>query len=639
MRQAIALLLNMPGIVGLISKGPASSWESHSQVAQMLAIMRHEPSYMFEQHDFPELGIYAGLVAHQGSFASRVFRNEQRDLTLLFSGECFLDSETRALLQRRGYAIEAAAGDWLLPLYLERGDRFFEELNGLFGGLLVDQQRRKAFLFNDRYGLERLYWHENDHAIYFASEAKALLRILPELREFDKEGVLDYLKLGCSVGPRTLFKGIESAPPASLWCFEAGRCTRSKYFGFEKWEALASCSPSEFRADFGETFKRILPRYVQPNEEIGISLTAGLDGRLIMACFPQSGARPVCYTYAGPQGNLLDAQIAAEVAAACGFEHHVLRIDPDFFNNFNLHADRTVYLTDGCLGLLGTHEAYFSKRARHFALARLTGVFGGEIFREISFYKPTRFDHDLLNPDWRARLRNRVADHISEKAHPITVAVTREIPDRRFGVVAAGRSQTVFRTPYLDNELVALAYRTPPALRASPQPLIAAINDNSKVLSQIPTDMGFLGEGAGIDSSFRQIFGKAIFKLDYFYSEGLPRRLRSFTPVFDLFDAGGPFFGRHKFLHYRRWFQRELAPMVGERIQEVADRGSELWSSAYLHKMMTQSARRGVNYSREINLVLTLEAVERLFFRGFRGDATEPVRANFEPVKQGASPA
>jgi asparagine synthase (glutamine-hydrolysing) len=627
----------MPGIVGLIRKKPANPRESQAQLAQMLAIMRHEPSYILEQHDFPDLGIYAGLVAHEGSFAGRVFRNKQRGLALFLSGECFLDSETHALLQRRGYADGPRAGDWLLPLYLERCDRFFEELNGLFSGLLVDQQLRKAFLFNDRYGLERLYWHENDHAIYFASEAKALLRILPELREFNKEGVLDYLKLGCTICPRTLFKGIESAPPASLWCFQGGHCRRSKYFEFQKWEGLASCSAAEFPAAFEATFRRILPRYVQANEEIGVSLTAGLDGRLIMACLPERGIRPVCYTYAGPQQNLLDAQIAAKVAAACGFEHHVLRIDQDFFNNFSLHADRAVYLTDGCLGLLGTHEAYFSKRARNLALTRLTGVFGGEIFREVSFYKPIDFDHDLLNPDWRGWLQNRGANHTGEKVHPITTAVTREIPDRRFGVVAAGRWQTVFRTPYLDNELVALAYRTPPALRASPQPVIAAINDNSKVLSHIPTDMGLLGKGDGIASSFRRIFGKATFKLDYFYSECLPKRFRALTPVLDLLEPGGALFGRHKFLHYRRWFQRELAPFVGEKIRGISAYGSELWSAAYLHKMMTQYARRGVNYSREISLVLTLEAVERLFFQGFQGEAAEPLRANFERVKQGAS--
>jgi asparagine synthase (glutamine-hydrolysing) len=564
------------------------------------------------------MGIYAGWIAHAGSFASnQIFRDEQRKVTLLLSGECFLDSETFTFLARRGYEINSGVGNWLIPLYLERGDSFFEQLNGLFSGLLIDRGRRTAFLFNDRYGMERIYWHENDNAFYFASEAKALLRILPELREFDKQGIIDYLRFGCTIHHRTLFEGIKSLPPASLWRFEDGQCKRSKYFEFQEWELEKVESPSEFQTQFQETFKDILPRYLQGNEEIGISLTAGLDGRLIMACLPREGVRPVCYTFAGQAQNLLDAQIAAKVAAACGLKHHVLRIGADFFNDFPHHVDRTIYITDGCLGLVGTHEAYFNMQAHRLAPVRLTGVFGGEIFREVSFYKPAHFNDELLNPDWRSLSQNAEADYTSDKLHPITAAVTREIPDRRFGVIAAGRSQTVFRTPYLDNELVALAYRTPPALRGSPEPAIVAIKNISEHLGRIPTDLGFLGKNGTVASSLRRIFERGTFKLDYFYTEGLPGSLGRFNPLLDLFEAGDAFFGRHKFLQYRRWFQRDLANFLNEKMQEVASRESELWNSAYLRRTVAEDMKGKLNCTREVNIILTLEAVERLFFRGF----------------------
>ena len=601
----------------------------------MLNVMLHEPSYVSGRYNSPEMGIYAGWIAHAGSFASnQIFRDEEKKVTLLFSGECFLDSETYTFLRRGGHAIKSDVGNWLIPLYLERGEGFFEQLNGLFSGLLIDHGRRRAFLFNDRYGMERLYWHENNDAFYFASEAKALLRILPELREFDKEGVIDYLRFGCTVRSRTLFKGIKSLPPGSLWCFEGGQCKRSKYFEFRRWEGETVESPSEFQAHFQETFKRILPHYLQGNEEIGISLTAGLDGRLIMAYLPQEGVRSLCYTFAGQAQNLLDAQIAAKVAAACGLKHHVLRISADFFNNFPLHVDRTVYLTDGCLGLFGTHEAYFNIQARHLALVRLTGVFGGEIFREVSFYKPARLNRALLHPDWRGLEENAEADHTSDKVHPVTAAVTGDIPDRRFGVIAAGRSQTVFRTPYLDNELVALAYRTPPTLRGSPEPVIAAIRNNSEQLSRIPTDLGFLGKDGRIGSPVRRMFERGTFKLDYFYSEGLPSSLRRFNPLLDLFEVGDAFFGRHKFLQYRRWFQRDLAHFVNEKIREVASNESELWNSAYLRGMLTEDSKRKVNYSREINIILTLEAVERLFFRGFGVESNASARPTSLSLEQ-----
>ena len=201
-------------------------------------------------------------------------------------------------------------------------------------------------------------------------------------------------------------------------------------------------------------------------------------------------------------------------------------------------------------------------------------------------------------------------------------------------MIAAGRSQTVFRTPYLDNELVALAYRTPPALRGSPEPVIAAIKNNSEQLSRIPTDLGFLGKDGSIGSPVRRMFERCTFKLDYFYSEGLPSSLRRFNPLLDLFEAGDAFFGRHKFLQYRRWFQQDLAHFVNEKIREVASHESELWNSAYLRRMVTEDAKGRVNYSREINIVLTLEAIERLFFRGFSIESNASARAASFPAEQ-----
>jgi asparagine synthase (glutamine-hydrolysing) len=194
-------------------------------------------------------------VAHENSFgAEQPFFNERGDVVLLLSGECFVDQETRAGLRQKGHELGQAAGSWLVHLYEEEGDRFFEKLNGLFSGLLIDKRQAKAFLFNDRYGLERLYWHETEDAVFFASEAKALLRVLPELRAFDQEGVTQFLTFGCTLGHRTLFRGIELLPGASVWSFENGKCQRRRYFSPETWEAQPKLAMESFESEFQKTF-------------------------------------------------------------------------------------------------------------------------------------------------------------------------------------------------------------------------------------------------------------------------------------------------------------------------------------------------------------------------------------------------
>src|SRR5204862_3121491 len=158
------------------------------------------------------------------------------DIALLFSGEFFADPEMRIDLTRKGHELEEAVSAWIAHRYEEQGDRFFEKLNGLFSGLLIDKRQSKAFLFNDRYGLERIYWHDTEDAVCFASEAKALLRVLPELRTFDREGVAQFLAFGCTLGQRTLFQGVQLLPGGSEWSFQNGKCQKRKYFSPKNWE-------------------------------------------------------------------------------------------------------------------------------------------------------------------------------------------------------------------------------------------------------------------------------------------------------------------------------------------------------------------------------------------------------------------
>ena len=149
-----------------------------------------------------ELGVYGGWVAHEGSFAAR----QPASATLGRPGGA-------AFRRRMLRARHAAPASRILGRYKAQGDAFVAGLNGLFTGLLIDHARRQALLFNDRYGSERLYVFEKNGALYFASEAKALLAVLPELRAFDDTGVAQFLAFGSTLGGHTLFRGLSSSLP------------------------------------------------------------------------------------------------------------------------------------------------------------------------------------------------------------------------------------------------------------------------------------------------------------------------------------------------------------------------------------------------------------------------------------------
>ena len=600
----------MPGIVGVISRTLPD--ECKSLVQSMIGCMQYESFYVSGTHFIPAMGIYAGWVALDGSFAAQqVFSNDREDITLVFAGECFRGPETETLGGRNGNLHGEKEGTWLIHLYEEQGDQFLEKLNGLFSGLLIDQKRKRAFLFNDRYGLERVYFCETRNGFYFASEAKALLRILPEVRRFDETGVAQFLTFGCTLEWKTLFRGVELLPGGARWVLEGGAVRKGRYFSSGSWESLPPLPEKAFKSKFKETFKRILPRYCEAAPRLGISLTGGLDTRMIMACLPETEAKPVSYTFTGESSRTLDSKLARRVARACSLGHLDLQIGADFFSDFAAIADKTVYVTDGCFGVTGAHEIYFNEKARQLAPTRLTGNFGSEILRGMSTFKPRGLSRELFNKEINRIIDSCAAGRKRFDGHPVSFAAFQEVPWNLFGSLAAGRSQVTFRTPYLDNELVALAFQLPESLRKSSMVALNLLKENSPALAAIPTDRGRGGSETGRGYLLRCLFCDITFKLDYIYSESLPSTLAPFDALIGYFDAVG-IMGLHKFLRYRRWFRTKLKAYLQEALANGRARRLPFWNPNFLERMPAEHISGHRNYLREINSVLTLDAIDRL---------------------------
>src|SRR5215475_3285577 len=271
----------MPGIVGIISKRPSSEYAS--LVNSMVKCMKHEPFYVEGTYVNEELGLWSGWVCHEGEFADCLpIWNEKKDICLLFSGEDFADQPDIHALRMRGHEFGPDDASYLVHLYEEVGSAFLEKLNGWFSGVLVDLREQKLVLFNDRYGVNRIYYHEDSRGFYFSSEAKALLKILPGTRQLDLRSLGEVLCCEAVLQNRSLFSGISLLPPASSWVFSTGKPVKKKtYFKQEVWEGQPELSESDFYDKLKQTWKQVVPRYFSGKQPVGLSLTGGVDSRMI----------------------------------------------------------------------------------------------------------------------------------------------------------------------------------------------------------------------------------------------------------------------------------------------------------------------------------------------------------------------
>src|SRR5216684_2697888 len=80
-------------------------------------------------------------------------------VALVFNGQAYEHAELRERLRARGHAFTTRSDtEVVLRAYLEWGERFVEELHGMFAVALWDAPRRKLVLARDRLGKKPLYY-------------------------------------------------------------------------------------------------------------------------------------------------------------------------------------------------------------------------------------------------------------------------------------------------------------------------------------------------------------------------------------------------------------------------------------------------------------------------------------------------
>ncbi len=573
--------------------------------------MRFDENHHDGVVDLPNIGFYGGWTGIKNAPQNtRQFSSPDKSLHLLISGEVFTEINGREVS-----IPNSEDGTVLLRQYEESGDIFVESLNGIFSILILDLKRNKILLCNDRFGAERLYVHESDSDFYFASEAKAILSVASSTREFDQTGLGQYLAFGCTLGSDSLFKGIEVLPGGTCCTISRASCNRRSYFTPKDWECQSPLSSVDFEKRFDASLKQLLPKYFDSSKRIGISLTAGLDTRMIMAFLDPDPEQLVSFTYSGEDVDPLDARIATKIAEAVGIEHHNLRIGPDFFSDFSTHAEQTVRATDGCFGITGAHEVYMSRIASGLAPTRLTGNYGSEILRGVSTFKPLGLPRNLIAGEIDQSVQQaKLSDQLKD-THPVTFAAFKETPWSLYGNLSAGRSLLNFRTPYLDNAFVKLAYQGPRQTAAALSNCCGIVRQNSPRLARIPTNRAYLGTARGINATLRQAFAKVTFKLDYINNEGFPNALSGIEQIYTAGLKRFGLLGLHKHLHYRSWFKDRLSNYVLDQTGDQQLQRLDFLDTAQVRKIAKEHVDGKKNHVETLNLVMTLQLIDQIFLR------------------------
>lgn len=585
-----------------------------ARLQQMLDSMKHESFYSCGTYVNEQAGLYVGWACHPGSYCDCMpVRNEKNDLLLFFYGENHADPEDYVRLRQRGHAIKKDDASYVLHLFEESGLDSLQALNGWFSGALVTVARRQVVLFNDRYGLNRIYYHETDDGFYFSSEAKSLLAVLPALRELDPRGAAEWFSCGCALGNRSLFRRVSLLPPGSAWVLSAdGSKRKQTYFDASGWEGQPALTGKQFSEQLRQTFPRVLKRYTNGDRPIAMSLTGGLDGRMIMAWTrPNAGTMP-CYTFNGSYRDCADVRVARRVAAACGQSHQTLSVGDAFLKQFPQLAEQAVYISDGAMDVTGAAELYVNRLARQIAPVRLTGNYGSEILRRHVAFKPRALRCELFAPEFLQLLAAANRTYLEESAgNRLSFIAFKQVPWHHYARLTVEQSQLALRSPFLDNDLVGLAFRAPTETATSLAPALQLIADGNPVLGRIPTDRGITYPADRMGNRVHRSIQEFLARAEYAYDYGMPDWLAKVDRWLAPFRFERLFLGRQKFYHFRSWYRRELANYLRDILLDARSRRRPYLNTAAVEPMIEAHIRGTLNCTTEIHKILSLELMHR----------------------------
>ena len=225
-------------------------------------------------------------ILDTSSFGHQPMFSDDGKLVLVFNGEIYNYKELRSDLKRKGFVFQGKSDtEVLLKLYLSEGKKMLSKLNGIFTFAILDINSESLFLARDSLGVKPLYYSTEDNAFAFASEIKALLKLIPNNKELDVESINRYLSFLWCPGDGTPLKSVKKLLPGEAIIVKNG-CITDKWL----WYKLPILNNTNKNLDKGRSIsgvtkylRQAVHRQMVADVPLGAFLSGGLDSSAVVA--------------------------------------------------------------------------------------------------------------------------------------------------------------------------------------------------------------------------------------------------------------------------------------------------------------------------------------------------------------------
>lgn len=206
---------------------------------------------------------------------------------LVYNGEVYNYKEIQVELKSLGYSFKSDSDtEVILAALHEWGiEKAITKFNGMWAFAWLDTERGKLFLSRDRAGVKPLFYYIHENELYFSSEIKTILEMVPNKFSLNYKVIGEYLIQSLlASSTETFFKGI-SRVPAAHFC-EIDLRSENININFKPYWSIPTTSDDLYSENdmiekVRELFFDSVKLRMRSDVPIGVLLSGGVDSSSI----------------------------------------------------------------------------------------------------------------------------------------------------------------------------------------------------------------------------------------------------------------------------------------------------------------------------------------------------------------------
>lgn len=571
----------MPGIYGIYAFKETGDHEQ--ELLRMQEALANDKECSSGTYCDEKLGVYTGWYHKPESFSDCApIYNEKKDIVLIYFGENICDISLFNELKSKNHHFKKINASYIVHMYEEYGEKFFEKLNGLYTGFIIDKRKKKCILFNDRFGMQKLFYHLTDSGFYFSSEAKAIVQLKADTRKIRLKGLAEHIGYGGVFGHGALYENVSMMPGASKWQFENRRIKKHRYFTPNDWEGQTLLENNYFFEHLKDTIAGSIPDYLRSNLNIAIELSDNVDTILLNSDLRLGADKYMCFahTFADDSQNT----DLLQNAALLNQKLETITVKDELLNNFHRNIEHTVYVSDGYAFASEAVNLVYNQIAKRKAPIKISGKYGNVLFKPLPqfyYFEPNlkMFDSHV-HPYFHSAKTDLSIGRI--KNHQLSFALFDYAPIVESHKLCLEQSQITVRNLFFDKHVASVLFRK-----------FFCRGDRSKLAERLAADSQKGNKKKRKAENKKRRFGWMSSK------KGVPNR------NFKYFD------NETSYALYRDWFKQDLSGYVREILLDTKTKGRNIFNMQFLEKMM-DSHQKGVgDHTNDIVTALSIEHLYR----------------------------